>query len=613
MISIARRRLLQWAGAIPLLSACASPPGMTGAAGSAQPDVFRRCRPGESSWPAQASWDRLNQTVGGRLIKVQSPLAAACSVAPEGASCTALFRELKNPYYIGDQVGLTQTSGWVDAWTSAPSAYAVAAQSTADVVAAVNFARENRLRLVIKGGGHSYQGTSNATDSLLIWTRAMRDITLHEAFVASGCAATSEPQPAVSIGAGAIWMHVYDAVTTQGGRYVQGGGCATVGVAGLIQSGGFGSFSKNYGMAAASLLEAEIVTASGAALIANACTNPDLFWGIKGGGGGSLGVITRLTLKTHALPDFFGGVFVTIKAASDAAFRRLITRFVSFYRSGLFNPHWGEQASFNARNTLRISMVFQGLSQQQASEVWQPFFDWLATAAQDYELASKPLIVALPAQHFWDPELLRKVPGAVLADDRPGAPLGNVFWTSSLGEAGQVLHGYQSTWLPSSLLNEGQQERLGDALFAGSRHWQVSLHFNKGLAGAPAEALAAARQTAMNPAVLDAFALVIIGGEGPPAFPGIPGHEPDVAAAREDAAAIDRAMKALLPLIAHPGSYVSESNYFESRWQESFWGGNYPRLRRVKATVDPAGLFFVHHGVGSEEWSDDGFTRLASA
>ncbi len=67
-------------------------------------------------------------------------------------------------------------------------------------------------------------------------------------------------------------MHAYNAVTTVAGRYVQGGGCATVGVAGLIQSGGFGSFSKAYGMAAAALLEAEIVTGDGAVRIANACT-----------------------------------------------------------------------------------------------------------------------------------------------------------------------------------------------------------------------------------------------------------------------------------------------------------------------------------------------------
>src|SRR6202043_187453 len=130
-------------------------------------------------------------------------------------------------------------------------------------------------------------------DSLLVWTRAMKDITLHDAFVGAGCAGKQVPQPAVTIGAGAIWMHVYDAVATRAGRYVQSGGCTTVGVAGLIQSGGVGSFSKRFGSAAASLLEAEIVTADGRVRIINACTNPDLYWGIKGGGGGSLGVLTR--------------------------------------------------------------------------------------------------------------------------------------------------------------------------------------------------------------------------------------------------------------------------------------------------------------------------------
>ena len=151
-----------------------------------------------------------------------------------------------------------------------PSVYAVAAESIDDVVAAINFARENNLRLVVKGGGHSYQGTSNAADSLLIWTRNMNAITLHDAFVGSGCDGQHAPQEAVTVGPGAIWGRAYDAVTTKGGAYVQGGGCITVGVAGLIQSGGFGSFSKAYGMAAASLLEAEIVTADGAVRIANA-------------------------------------------------------------------------------------------------------------------------------------------------------------------------------------------------------------------------------------------------------------------------------------------------------------------------------------------------------
>ena len=70
---------------------------------------------------------------------------------------------------------------------------------------------------------------------------------------------------------------------------------------------------------------------------------------------------------------------------------------------------------------------------------------------------------------------------------------------------------------------------LVDALAAASRHWTIEMHFQKGLAGAPAEVLAAARETPINPAATDAFMLAIVASEGPPAFPGMPGHEPDIA------------------------------------------------------------------------------------
>ena len=147
-----RRRLLQAAAAILGSSGAVFQPWLR--AGSAHAETPKaRVRPGEAGWPSEASWDRLRNAVGGRLTKVSSPLAACA-----GQDCTRLFRQLKNPYFLRDEAGLTQTLGWVDAWTSAPSAYAIAATSTADVVAGVNFARENNVRLAVKGGGHSYQG-----------------------------------------------------------------------------------------------------------------------------------------------------------------------------------------------------------------------------------------------------------------------------------------------------------------------------------------------------------------------------------------------------------------------------------------------------------------------
>jgi FAD/FMN-containing dehydrogenase len=550
----------------------------------------------------------LKRRVGGNLV-VPEPLAAACETAPDSAACLALPAALKNPYYIGDQPGGTQSSGWLDAWTAQQSAYAVAAHTADDVVAAVNFARQHNLRLVVKGGGHSYQGTSNAPDSLLVWTRAMNDITLHDAFTPKGLEGVQPPTPAVSVGAGCMWMDVYTAVTTQAGRYVQGGGCTTVGVAGLVQSGGFGSFSKGFGTAAANLIEAEIVTADGRLRTVNAHTDRELFWAVKGGGGGSLGVVTRLTLRTHPLPENFAATLGFVQAKSDEAFKRLLVQFAGFYAESLMNPHWGEQISLHPNNRLEFSMVGQGLSQAEASAAWAPLAKWLAVSPKDYS-GIGPLAFAIPARGWWDVASQKKN-NSMIADNRPDALPDHAWWTGDGEQVGVFWHGFDSVWLPASLLQPADRERLAGALFDASRHGKVELHLNKGLAGAPPEAIAAVRDTATNPAVTQAFALAIIGNGGRPAYPGLPGPAPDLALARRNAAEVAAAAAALRTVAPGAGSYVSESNYFNADWRNAFWGPNYPRLRAVKARYDPDGLFTVHHGVGSEDWSPDGFTRLS--
>lgn len=606
-----RRDLLKAAVTLPLLPLLMrGGTALAHGAGSLATGLHSRIRPGQSGWPTTVEWDRLKRQVDGRLLKLESPFAHCDVSHPEGA-CAEALKQLDNPFAVGDNPALTQTSGWADAWASQPSAYAVAAENTADVVAAVNFAREHHLRLVVKGGGHSYQGTSDAPDSLLVWTRHMNQISLHDAFVPQGCIGHVTPQPAVTMQAGAMWIDAYDAVTTRGGRYVQGGGCTTVGVAGLVQSGGFGSFSKNWGTAASNLLEAEVVTADGQVRIANACTNPELFWGLKGGGGGSLGVVTRMTLRTFELPEFFGMVAGTIETDSDAAYRALIAAAMDFYRRALFNPHWGEHLKFQGGNALEVMMLFQGMSQQEAERIWAPFLDWVR-ARKDCRITKPFRIAATPARHFWDAGFYRQyAPAAIVPDDRPGAPRSHYAWAGDREQAGWFIHGYQSAWLPASLLQTGQQSKLVDALFTASQQWDFQLHFNKGLAGASTGTIAAARDTATHPQVLDAFALALIGAAGAPAFPGMPGAKPDLAKARRESAAIGKTMDALRAVAPNAGSYVSESDYFLHDWQQGFWGENYPRLAAAKRKYDPDGLFFVHHGVGSENWSADGFTRIA--
>jgi hypothetical protein len=105
--------------------------------------------------------------------------------------------------------------------------------------------------------------------------------------------------------------------------------------------------------------------------------------------------------------------------------------------------------------------------------------------------------------------------------------------------------------------------------------------------------------------------LAIIADGGGSAYPGETRGSVDLKAANMAARAVDLAAAELRRIVPEAGSYVSESNYFNESWSRDFWGTNYPRLKAVKAKYDLNGLFFVHHGVGSESWSPDGFTRLS--
>jgi len=564
------------------------------------PPRLPRVRPGSAGWPCDAEWARLSRAVGGRLSLPQSPFLGDATARAEALA------QIHNPFYIGDQPALTQTSGYYGAWRSVPSARAIAATSSEDVAAAVSFARRHRLRLAIKGGGHSYHGTSCAPDSLLVWTRAMNQVEVHDAFIPHNARAGTAAEPAVSLGAGAMWIDAYDAVTTRRGRYVQGGGCTSVGVAGLVTGGGFGSFSKAYGSAASHLLEAEVVTADGRVRVVNADNDAELFWALKGGCGASFGVVTRLTLRTHALPDTFGGVSLAVRADSDGAWHDLVVEMLRFYRDALCNPHWGEQIAFRGERTLRVSMVVQGLAKDDAEAVWAPFLAWLQ-ARPAYRIVEPLQALSLPARHMWDAAFFRAhAPQFIAEDTRADSPPQHMLWKGDQGQVGWFLHGYASVWLPSDLLSDARRTAAATAICAAAAHMDVELHCNKGLFGAPAGALAAARDTATHPGVLDAFALALIGNAGGPVYPGC-GGQVDEDRARSGAMRVGRAYAALRDVAPDPATYVSECDYFQPQWQQAFWGPHYPRLLAAKRRYDPEGLFVIHHGVGSEDWSPDGF------
>ena len=226
----------------------------------------------------------------------------------------------------------------------------------------------------------------------------------------------------------------------------------------------------------------------------------------------------------------------------------------------------------------------------------------------DVHVEEPLLVAAIPSQRMWDEAFLQEhLAAAISPDPRSGARRGDWWWAGNSHEAGAFWHGYQSAWLPASLLAPAERSRFAQAWFDASRHWSTTLHFNKGLAGAPAEALAASQATAMNPQVLKAFALAIIAMDGDSAFPGLPA--PDLADARDNTRRIEAAMQALRRAAPNAGSYLSEADYHLPNWRTACWDEHWARLAAVKRCSDPDGLFVVHHGIGSEHWSADGFTR----
>jgi FAD/FMN-containing dehydrogenase len=173
----------------------------------------------------------------------------------------------------------------------------------ADVIASVNFARENRLLLSIRGGGHNAGGLGIADDALVIDLAPIKYTRVDPA------------AQTVIVGGGCTWGDV-DHATHAFGFAVPSGIISTTGVGGLTLGGGIGHLTRKCGLTIDNLLSADIVLADGSFVKASADQNPDLFWALRGGGG-NFGVVTSFTFKLHKIDIVYGGPM--LYDLSDAA------------------------------------------------------------------------------------------------------------------------------------------------------------------------------------------------------------------------------------------------------------------------------------------------------
>jgi FAD/FMN-containing dehydrogenase len=184
---------------------------------------------------------------------------------------------------------------------------------TGDVMAAVDFARENQLDVAVRGGGHSVPGFGTVDAGVVIDLSGMRDVLVDP-----------ERQTARAQG-GATWGNFNDA-THAHGLATTGGIVSTTGVGGLTLGGGIGYLARGVGLSCDNLISAEVVTADGRSLQASNRVNEDLFWALRGGGG-NFGVVTSFEFRLHPITDIYGGpMFFEVDDAGTVlrAFREFI-------------------------------------------------------------------------------------------------------------------------------------------------------------------------------------------------------------------------------------------------------------------------------------------------
>jgi FAD/FMN-containing dehydrogenase len=222
---------------------------------------------------------------GGRLA-LALPLAGrlAWAAAPSGIFAE-LDRALQGDVVVPGEPGYEQARVLFDTRFDVVHPRAVAfCESLRDVERAVQWARRHKVRIVPRSGGHSYGGYSTTTGVIVDVSRLNK--------------LSVDARHRAAVGAGTRLIDVYDRLW-QRRLTVPAGTCPTVGIAGLAQGGGIGFAARTFGLTCDNLLEATVVLANGTAVTCNAREHADLYWALRGGGGGNFGIVTRLVFRTH--------------------------------------------------------------------------------------------------------------------------------------------------------------------------------------------------------------------------------------------------------------------------------------------------------------------------
>ncbi|KAF9458245.1 hypothetical protein BDZ94DRAFT_1240156 [Collybia nuda] len=365
------------------------------------PSPSCRCLSGETCWPKASDFSELASQLSQPLLHPKPPGSACYPADNPSGNCSDVMESVHSGQWRSDQPGSMQApfletfvfpNGTIDACyvnttlgfpcrQGSIPVIGVDAQSVRDVQTAIRFTSTHNLRLVIKNTGrinfsHDYLGRSTARGSFVLWTHNLKNITYDPSFVPSG-APSGKSYQALTVGAGVQWNEAYDAAKTHN-RVIVGGAGLTVGAAGgWVMGGGHGVLAPRHGLGVDNVIEFEVVTADGTHLTVNAFKNTDLFWALRGGGGGTYAIVLLATYATHDLVPL---TVITGLAnfTSSAVAKSVITEFMKIHPS-LADDGWGSYAVLS-KDMLQYIFAAPNVTSIDASSILDPFFTFMRNA-----------------------------------------------------------------------------------------------------------------------------------------------------------------------------------------------------------------------------------------
>ncbi|KAL2168717.1 hypothetical protein VTG60DRAFT_6888 [Thermothelomyces hinnuleus] len=548
-------------------------------------DYACKCYPGDNCWPNKGQWQKLNNTVGGNL-RVNIPPGAPCYNTFQGllgdvqtynaAECQEVTEnwgdeqfQIEMPaaglwtYFTNDTC--RPTTNPTDTCTLGYyPVLVIMAKTTAHIQAGINFARENNLRLIIRNTGHDFLGRSVGWGALVINTHSFQDIKFTDSWKGAG----NYTGPAVTVGAGVQAFQVLKkANALNPPKIMVTGECATVGVAGgLVQGGGHGPLTSFYGFVADNALEFKVITADGKLKTANAKTNADLFWALRGGGPAAFAVIVEATYRIFDDKPSAGVLLdidqthttnATLFWAAVRTFHGYSTHFVD---NGLYVYY---ELGTTGQNLHVHPIVGVGKTPDELQAVLQPMFDDLDALGISYTTS------AADFPTFYD------LYQAMFETEVAGNSALTGGWTIARQDAEENHEAIISAF----------QTVVGAGSFMIGHMWSAG-H------GLPKERWG---EGSVNPRfrnVVDKLITIVpVAGNAPLA---------DKTAAQDKLTnVVDAALREASP---NGCAYINEADPYEPNWQQAFWGDNYPRLLEIRKKYDPDGVFYAISTPGTENW-----------